>query len=179
METNGGGWTVLQRRQDGSVNFTRGWGDYKKGFGTLNGEFWLGNDKIHRLTASQGTEVRFDLKDFNGNTTFAEYKNFVVLDEKNKYKLFFGAYNGTAGDSFTYHNGMAFTTLQHDNDLESTLNCAVAYKGGWWYRACHGVNINGRYEGGNTDSYATGVVWNSFKGFYYSLKKTEMKIRPQ
>ena len=103
-------------------------------------------------------EVRFDLAEFNANTTFAEYENFSVLDENNKYKVFFGAYKGTAGDSFTYHNSMAFTTL-HDNGLDLTFNCSVMYKGGWWYNTRHGVNRNGRYEGGNTDSYSTLQVW--------------------
>lgn len=179
MGTDGGGWTLLQRRQDGTVNFYRGWDEYKNGFGALDGEFWLGNDKIHRLTASQEMELRVDLEDFEGNKKYAIYQNVRVLDEGEKYRISFGAYSGTAGNSLAHHYGSAFTTVDSDNDADTSKNCAVAYKGAWWYKSCHEVNINGRYEGGKTSSYATGVIWYAFRGYYYSLKRTEMKIRPK
>ena len=178
METDGGGWTLLQRRQDGSVNFYRGWDEYKKGFGVLEGEFWLGNDHIHRLTASQEMELRFDLEDFEGSKKYAIYQNINVLDEAEKYRISFGNYSGTAGNSLAFHQGSAFSTSDRDND-KSAISCAVMHKGGWWYSSCHAVNINGRYEKGTTSSYATGVVWYAFRGYHYSLKSTEMKIRPK
>ena len=51
--TAGGGWTVIQEKMDGSVNFNRTQDDYKHGFGNLVGEFWLGLDKINRLTRNK------------------------------------------------------------------------------------------------------------------------------
>ena len=86
QKTAGGGWTVFQKRLDGSVDFYRGWDDYKRGFGNLNGEFWLGLDKIHRLTKGRN-RLWVGLEDFDNQTAYAEYDSFGVGDEQSKYKL--------------------------------------------------------------------------------------------
>lgn len=91
--TAGGGWAVFQKRLDGSVDFDRVWKDYKQGFGSLSGEFWLGLDKVHRLTKEQ-SKLRVELEDFNGQTAYAEYDLFGVADEGNKYRLTLGTYAG-------------------------------------------------------------------------------------
>ncbi|CAH1271259.1 FCN1 [Branchiostoma lanceolatum] len=181
MDTDGGGWTVFQRRLDGSVDFYRGWDDYKRGFPSdMTGEFWLGNDKIHRLTAQKACALRVDLEAYDGNTTYAVYDSFSIDDEANNYTLAISGYSGTAGDAITAqqegHNldGQAFTTYDRDNDPWDE-NCAVRFMGAWWYCACHDSNLNGMY--GN-DKYGKGVVWKQFRGFEESLKFTEMKIRP-
>ena len=103
MITDGGGWTVFQRRLDGSVEFYLDWKSYKNGFGDLKGEFWLGNDNLHRLTAADDTILRVDLEDFDGNKAYAEYTTFKVADEADKYRLLIGGYSGTAGDSMAFH----------------------------------------------------------------------------
>ena len=92
--TAGGGWTVFQKRLDGTVDFYLYWNNYTAGFGDLNGEFWLGLDKIHRLTSGDSNMLRVDLEDFEGNTRFAEYDMFSVMSENDKYKLNLGAYSG-------------------------------------------------------------------------------------
>ena len=92
--TAGGGWTVFQKRQDGSVDFYRGWNDYKRSFGNLTGEFWLGLDKIHRLTESSSNKFRVDLE-LQNETGFAEYSFFAVANETEKYQLSLGNYSGT------------------------------------------------------------------------------------
>ena len=106
MTTEGGGWTVFQRRLDGSVDFQLDWEFYKNGFGDLSGEFWLGNSNLHRLTAKTDVLLRIDLEDFDGNIPYAEYSTFKVADEGDKCRILLGGYNGTAGDS------MAGTSLQ-------------------------------------------------------------------
>ena len=181
MDTNGGGWTVFQRREDGSVDFYRYWTDYQQGFGNLSGEFWLGLDKIHRLT-STATQLRVDMQDFEGNSTYAQYSSFSVGDSASNYTLSVSGYNGTAGDSLTenifgfVHNGQQFSTRDQDNDMWSG-NCAQMYKGAWWYRNCHDSNLNGLYHHGSHSSFADGVNWYTWRGHNYSLKFTEMKLR--
>ena len=93
-KTAGGGWTVFQKRRDGSVDFYRAWDDYKRGFGNLNGEFWLGLDKIHSLTVSSSNKLRVDIEDIHGATAFAEYSSFSVASENAKYQLSLGSYTG-------------------------------------------------------------------------------------
>ena len=174
MRTDGGGWIVFQRRQDGSVDFNRGWNDYRSGFGQLTAEFWLGNDKIHRLTNSRPSALRVELEDWSGNKAYAKYGKFNISDEQGLYRLKVGSYSGTAGDSLAYHNNMAFTTKDRDSDKYDT-NCAVRFTGAWWYNNCHSSNLNGKYLGERGDSQ--GALWSGFRGSL-SLKFIEMKMRP-
>ncbi|XP_052251069.1 ficolin-1-like [Dreissena polymorpha] len=173
--TAGGGWTVIQRRQDGSENFTRSWIDYAYGFGSLKGEFWLGNEFIHRLTSTVPNELRIELQDFENDYRVAKYGRFVVGPESDLYRSTIAFFSGNVTDSFAPgHNNRQFSTV--DNGPSRT--CAESYKGGFWYNNCHAVNINGLYLKGKHDSFADGVDWLGFRGYHYSLKFTEMKIRP-
>uniref|UniRef100_K1QJN6 Angiopoietin-4 n=1 Tax=Magallana gigas TaxID=29159 RepID=K1QJN6_MAGGI len=100
MTTDGGGWTVFQRKMDGSVDFNRSWQTYKEGFGQADGEYWLGNEDIHLLTTRTKHELRVDLQKFSGEKTYARYATFSLASEADKYKLTVGGYSGTAGSSF-------------------------------------------------------------------------------
>ncbi|CAH1272632.1 TNR [Branchiostoma lanceolatum] len=177
MDTDGGGWTVFQRRQDGSVDFYLDWNKYKEGFpsSSVSGEFWLGNDNIHRLTSQKAYELRVDLEAVDGVTAYAVYDTFSVGDESDKYRLSVGGFSGTAGDSMAKHDGKPFSTKDSDND-PSNLHCAVSFTGAWWYDACQHANLNGAY---GDDTYGKGINWFTFRGHTESLKFTEMKIRPR
>ena len=174
MQTDGGGWTVFQRRQDGSEDFDRTWLDYRNGFGELYGEFWLGLDKIHRLTTG-GVTLRVDLTAPDTSKAYAKYEDFTVGNAKSMYVMYLGRYTGTAGDSFSYHKGMKFTTKDKDNDQLSG-NCAVS-NGAWWHKNCHNSNLNGFYNYGVSGTRY--VVWHGHGGFKgtTSLQKVEMKLK--
>ncbi|XP_051893156.1 fibrinogen C domain-containing protein 1 [Pristis pectinata] len=183
MTMAGGGWTVFQRRKDGSVNFFQGWDAYKDGFGRITGEHWLGLKRIHALTIQSHYELRVEMEDFENSTAYAQYGTFgiglfSVDPESDSYPLTVADYTGTAGDSLLKHSGMRFTTKDRDNDL-SMNNCAMFYHGAWWYHNCHTSNLNGRYLKGHHTSYANGIEWSSWTGWQYSLKFVEMKIRPR
>ena len=173
METDGGGWTVFQRRQDGSVDFYRNWTDYENGFGNLTGEFWLGLSKIHRLTQEGSNTLRVDLGDFDGNTAYAQYTTFSVGNSTTKYNLTIGGYSGTAWDSLAYHNGMGFSTRNNGN----ADHCAQIFRGAWWFKDCYYSHLNAPYYHNPAVSQWEGISWRHWKGDYYSLKFTEMKTR--
>ena len=122
MTTDGGGWTTFQRRMDGSVDFYVDWESYKKGFGNLKGEFWLGNDYLHRLTASASMVFRIDMEDYEDDRRFAEYTTFTVADESDNYQVTIDGYRGTAGDSLLSNIPIRYISwypfiLCSDNDL--------------------------------------------------------------
>ena len=182
METDGGGWTVLLKRQDGSVDFYLNWTDYKNGFGNLEGEYWLGLDNIHLLTNLSGVtaQLRVDLADWEGNTAFAKYGQFSVGDEDSDYTLSVSGYQSasTAGDSLTYHNGQRFSTPDIDNDVWGD-HCAVYWHGPWWYRSCYHSLLTGKYHtSGGPWPRPLGVTWYHWKLSHYSLRVAEIKIRP-
>ncbi|PWA17622.1 hypothetical protein CCH79_00008172 [Gambusia affinis] len=174
-----GGWTVIQRRQDGSVNFFRTWEQYKQGFGNLNGEYWLGLEHLYWLTQQAKYKLRVVLEDWQGRQVFADYDSFRLESENDWYRLRLGLYHGNAGDSLSWHNNKAFTTLDRDKDSYPG-NCAHYQKGGWWYHMCAHSNLNGVwYRGGHYRSrYQDGVYWAEFHGGSYSLKKVFMMIKP-
>ncbi|XP_063505929.1 tenascin isoform X14 [Pongo pygmaeus] len=173
MTSDGGGWIVFLRRKNGRENFYQNWKAYAAGFGDHKEEFWLGLDNLNKITAQGQYELRVDLRD-HGETAFAVYDKFSVGDAKTRYKLKVEGYSGTAGDSMAYHNGRSFSTFDKDTDSAIT-NCALSYKGAFWYRNCHRVNLMGRYGDNN---HSQGVNWFHWKGHEHSIQFAEMKLRP-
>ncbi|XP_021457862.2 tenascin isoform X4 [Oncorhynchus mykiss] len=173
MTTDGGGWMVILRRQNGNLEFFRNWKNYTGGFGDMNDEFWFGLANLHKMTASGQYELRVDLRD-NGKSVYAQYDKFTIAEPRSRYKIYLGKYSGTAGDSMTYHHGRPFSTYDNDNDIAVT-NCALSYKGAFWYKNCHRVNLMGKY---GDNSHSKGINWFHWKGHEHSIQFVEMKIRP-
>ena len=163
METDGGGWTVFQKRFNGFVGFYRGWDEYKNGFGDLRGEFWLGNEKIHQLTEIP-SQLRVEINTTSSGSKFAKYSNFTITNEATNYTIFVDSYSGSASDYLKYHNGMSFSTKDRDND-DSSSNCAKSYRGAWWYKNCVDSELNSNYG----DSK---YKWN-----WSNLKGSQMKLK--
>ncbi|XP_062596690.1 fibrinogen-like protein A [Saccostrea cucullata] len=174
MTTDGGGWTVLQKRIDNSTDFYRTWKEYKHGFGDPKDNYWIGNDAIHALTKDQDQELRVDLQRFNGDTAYAEYSTFYIGNEADKYILTVSGYNGTAGNSLYFNNGNKFSTKDQDNIINGRRNCAT---GGWWYRSsCLFTNLNGL----NAKLGVSGIeypIWYGWEKNHEALKQTQMMIR--
>ncbi|XP_061282634.1 tenascin isoform X13 [Bos javanicus] len=173
MTSDGGGWIVFLRRKNGREDFYRNWKAYAAGFGDLKEEFWLGLDTLSKITAQGQYELRVDLRD-HGESAYAVYDKFSVGDARTRYRLKVEGYSGTAGDSMAYHNGRSFSTFDKDTDSAIT-NCALSYKGAFWYKNCHRVNLMGRY---GDNSHSQGVNWFHWKGHEHSIQFAEMKLRP-
>nr|QBA18374.1 VIgL family fibrinogen-related protein 3 isoform 2 [Littorina littorea] len=174
--TDGGGWTVFQRRQDRSVDFYRGWKAYRGGFGDLQGNFWLGLDNLHNLTSSGDYLLRIDMTKFDGTSGSATYTGFHVAGVDQNFTLNFDSFaGGNADDSLSMQNKQQFSTHDADHDTYS-VNCASIFHGAWWYAGCHVSHLNGRYKDSRVYG-EDGVTWYRFDG-YHSLKFSEMKMRP-
>nr|XP_058956427.1 angiopoietin-related protein 7-like [Pocillopora verrucosa] len=181
--TAGGGWTVVQKRMDGSVDFNRTWDDYKHGFGNLVGEFWLGLDKINRLTRNKTkNKLRIDLGVKTGKTVHPEYGWFGIGTETAKYRLYLGDIinASVSSDSLGPLRDHNFGTWD-----KVPADCAQNKGGGWWYdnssaECAVWSNLNGVYPRCGKETLAA-IHWGNLDST--SAKRsaptsTEMKIRP-
>ncbi|NWT57364.1 ANGP4 protein, partial [Erythrocercus mccallii] len=179
METDRGGWTIIQLRANGSLSFQRSWREYKQGFGDASGEYWLGNEAVHLLTSRVPYALRVELQDWEGSQVYAHYGKFQLGSERQFYRLSLQDYSGTAGQqSGLALQGTQFSTRDADND-NCLCKCAQMLSGGWWFDACGLSNLNGiYYPARNNVRKLNGIRWHHFQGPSYSLKGTRMMIRP-
>ncbi|XP_078315155.1 ryncolin-4-like [Crassostrea virginica] len=180
METMGGGWTITQNRFDGSVNFTRNWIDYKVGFGTAHGEYWIGNEALHQLTTTDVNSLYVSITLNNGSNFFEHFETFSISSELDNYRLSVGGQaSGTLGNRINTPdnpgsniNGMMFSSPDRDNDRHGHASCAQDGKGGWWFNVCHDAYLNGPYG-----SSSWNEPWSPPLSTGETIQETTMMIR--
>lgn len=138
-DATGPGWTVIQQRINGKVDFYQDWKTYRNGFGDFwDGDFFLGLEKIHQLTNEQPHELYILMEHFNGSTLYARYSEFAISSEDDLYRISkLDGFSGNTSDELKYHKGSAFTTHDRNNDaLTQDYNCAEDFRSAWWYKLC-------------------------------------------
>lgn len=195
MTTDGGGWIVVARRSGGRRSFDKTWKQFKRGFGPIDRDFWIGLDSLFRLTRFT-TEMRIDFVHENGSQFYAHYNYFSVGQESINYKLTIEGYNPSKSnifDAFSEHNGASFSTKDRNNLEDQTSSCrnvmTLRGDGGWWYLSnkpyCFRVNLNSEYYMDEAQTMARGIPWysterdpTSTSGEEY-FRFVEMKLRPK
>ena len=178
MDKDGSHWTVIQRRGDVEPrqDFNLNWSNYTNGFGDLNGEFWLGLEKIYQMVSCGGQyKLRIDMKAFSLAKGYAQYGAFSIGSEAEGYKLSVSNFTGNVIDRLSFDNNNKFSTRDRDQDGWRGVSCAERRNSGWWYDRCSYTNLNGVY-GGCTDHVSS--TWTSWSGFATPLMKIAMKMRP-
>jgi len=178
--SGGGGWIVIQRRKDGTIEFDRDWVDYENGFGSLTGEFWLGLNALHCLTSKGQWELRIDLTFANESKSYLSYKSFKVGPASTKYSLSTSGFSGLSQtdpilatlSGRAVPTDITFSTRDQDNDYwDGNCSKRIGFGGGWWYNShslCSGFRFGVKYRRLNVH----------LNGKWERLTHTEMKIRP-
>uniref|UniRef100_A0A8C4S8M8 Angiopoietin-like 3 n=1 Tax=Erpetoichthys calabaricus TaxID=27687 RepID=A0A8C4S8M8_ERPCA len=178
--TEEGGWTVIQHRMDGSVDFDQNWDKYEQGFGKLESEFWLGLEKTHAISRQGEYILHIDIEDWKNEKYFVEYI-FRLSGKESDYTIHLHQVAGDLPISTNDQTGMKFSTKDRDNDKKDDFNCAQNYSGGWWFNACGDSNLNGKFirvrPKGRLERRRV-VNWKLSKGNSLYLKSTKIKIRP-
>lgn len=184
MDTFPFGWTVIQHRFDGSVDFNRNHTEYVNGFGKVDGEFWLGLRYIQQMASWSGIVLRIVLTSANNSHVYEEFENFK-LSSYPAFTLHLG--NVTVEqvpgnhNGLIYNNGHDFTTYDNDVDAWPTGNCARLNKAGWWYNDCGYANLNGEYGNppGSVNSLnngSAGFIYYTWQQ-YHTLKASKLMLR--
>ncbi|XP_062849857.1 angiopoietin-related protein 3-like [Trichomycterus rosablanca] len=169
--TDEGAFTVVQRRQDGSVDFNQSWQKYEDGFGDFSGEFWLGLKKILSIARQGDSLLRFQMEDWKQEKQTMEFQ-YTLEGAESNYTIHLKSEDLTS--EVDIPTGMRFSTKDNNDGNRSTdPTCAHDYTGGWWFSACGDVNLNGKCVQGRPRR--KGLHGKHNKGQH--LKSTQISIR--
>ncbi|XP_076824406.1 fibrinogen-like protein 1 [Clavelina lepadiformis] len=172
------GWTTIQRRMNGEINFNRGWDDYVRGFGNPNSECWLGLENIiglsRQATSADNVKLGVDLKDWDGIKQFVQFPTFYLSPKSFKYELNVKDFpRFSILNYWTPVTRSRFSTPDVDNDENKNGNCARDYKSGWWFSYCGKSNLNGPYP-----KYRQPMTWgNIYWGNWRKENENETALR--
>ncbi|XP_030559371.1 microfibril-associated glycoprotein 4-like isoform X2 [Drosophila novamexicana] len=176
-KTAGPGWTVIQSRYDGSLDFYRSWAEYRVGFGSLDKEFFIGLENIYHMTNSQRHELYIFVQRFDNGVDWARYDNFFIGSETDNYRLkSLGTYRGSI-NLMNFHITSQFSTYDRESSFE---NWSAKYHGGYWYfeELSYGNNLNGRYYNQSNVAYDDGMYYQGPDFKEVKSRLCKMLIRP-
>ncbi|KAF5923693.1 hypothetical protein HPG69_011091 [Diceros bicornis minor] len=172
---SGSSWILIQRRIDGSQNFNESWENYKYGFGRLDGEFWLGLEKIYSIVKQSNYILRIELEDWKDNKHYIEY-SFHLGNHETNYTLHLSEITANVPNALPEHKDLVFSTWDHK--AKGQFNCQESYSGGWWWHdVCGENNLNGKYNKPRSKTkpeWRRGICWKSQNGRFYSIKSTKI-----
>lgn len=135
FDTDGNAWTVIQKRfaYDNGESFNRTKFDYKFGFGSLDREFWFGNEFIHNLTFGDAMMLRINLPNRSGRTDWIEYSTFKMESEKYNYKLTIDGFSGSVDESVLFGKEQKFQDRNDSRNGIKDLSCVSTIGNKWWF----------------------------------------------
>uniref|UniRef100_A0A0K8R7A1 Putative ficolin/ixoderin n=1 Tax=Ixodes ricinus TaxID=34613 RepID=A0A0K8R7A1_IXORI len=187
MDSDGGGWTVIQRRTIYEVNdneFEKNEQDYELGFKVTGSGYWIGNENLHALTNFPNNQqsLRIELtRKGEPKPTVVLYRKFQVGPKKEGYKLTIDEYEGPEDyDALSYHKGEKFTIKKSMTERPDGDSCSERLSGGWWFKNCNKANLNGRKFNHPSKTKALGITWyikRKDESYNYTYDRVKMKIR--
>ena len=155
--SNRRGWTLIQRRLDGSIGFDRGMQDYLNGFGYPSGEHWIGLTNIRAITIQRNVAffgkavrpaIRIDLEDWDGIKNFIEHESFTISPGISGFHIhLLGVRYGMLGmDVLGGEIATDFSTQDRRTGYCRGKWCVGSRTGGWWFGSRLASNLNGVYQ---------------------------------
>lgn len=139
------GWIVFHQKITNSFNYNLTFDEYKAGFGDAQSDFWLGLERVHRLTSNGTYRMRIEMQLVRNLEWYSvEYSSFSIDSEANGYAIHVAGCTGDACDPFdsplnnnTKQNHMKFSTWdRNNNEIPGKWNCALLPGAGFWFNSC-------------------------------------------
>jgi len=143
-----GGWILIHQNLDDSLSFNKTWSEYRNGFGSLPGNYWMGLENVRAvISLAQTFHLRVEVQLESRSWYSAEYDSFSLGSETASYPLSISGYSGDIDDPLRALNGMKFSTPDQVVTGAKTA-CQIVCKVGWWYmyNSCLGTNFNGHSD---------------------------------